>query len=134
VNNLFEYTTGLTTDVLTMVGKLGVPWSYVRLYGFGGATWSRAHWDTLENIDDQTVTVDGVETTVPGGMQVLDLYTQGWGWVAGGGMEIPLSKRVMIFTEGGRAGIKGDDRQGGEGKIDDRVLYIVAGLRIRIIG
>jgi hypothetical protein len=134
VDTLFNYTSGLTTDILTMVGKLGLPLSYVRVYGFGGATWSRAHWDTLETIDDQTVVVDGVETTVTGGAQGLDLYTQGWGWVAGAGMEIPVSKRVMIFTEGGRAGINGEDRQGGEGKIDDRVLYIVAGIRVRILG
>lgn len=134
IDTLFKYTSGLDTNVLTLVGKGGLPLSYIRIYGFGGATWSRAHWDTLETIDDQTVVVDGVETTVTGGAQGLDLYTQGWGWVAGAGMEIPVSKRVMIFTEGGRAGIRGDDRQGGEGKIDDRILYIVAGLRVRIIG
>ena len=134
VETLFKYTSGLNTDVLTMVGKAGLPLSYVRIYGFGGATWSRAHWDTLETIDDQTVIVDGVETTVPGGAQGLDLYTQGWGWVAGGGMEIPVSKRLMIFIEGGRAGIRGDDRQGGEGKMDDRVLYVVGGIRVRILG
>jgi hypothetical protein len=134
VDTLYTFTSGLTTDILTMVGKLGVPLSYVRIYGFGGATWSRAHWDTLETIDDQTVMVDGVETTVTGGAQGLDLYTQGWGWLAGAGMEIPVSKRILIFTEGGRATIKGDDRQGGEGKLDDRVLYFVAGIRVRLLG
>jgi hypothetical protein len=134
VDTLYTFTSGLNTDVLTMVGKLGLPLAYVRLYGYGGATWSRAHWDTLETIDDQTAIVDGVDTTITGGAQGLDLYTQGWGWIAGAGMEIPVSKRVLIFTEGGRAGIRGDDRQGGEGKIDDRVLYIVAGIRVRIIG
>ena len=134
VDTLFEYSSGLTTDVLTMVGKLGVPWAYVRIYGFGGATWSRAHWDTLEAVDDQPVIIDNVETTVTGGAQGFDLYLQGWSWVAGGGLEIPVSKRAMIFTEGGRAGIRGDDRQGGEGKINDRILYFVAGIRIRILG
>jgi len=134
VDTLFNYTSGLDTNVLTMVGKAGLPLSYIRIYGFGGATWSRAHWDTLETIDDQTIVVDGVETTVTGGAQGFDLYTQGWSWVAGAGMEIPISKRIMIFTEGGRAGIRGEDRQGGEGKIDDRVLYFVAGLRVRILG
>ena len=134
LQTLFNYTSGLDTNVLTMVGKGGLPLSYVRVYGFGGATWSRAHWDTLETIDDQTVLVDGVETTVTGGAQGLDLYTQGWSWVAGAGIEIPLSKRVLMFTEGGRAGIRGEDRQGGEGKIDDRVLYFIAGVRVRILG
>jgi hypothetical protein len=45
-----------------------------------------------------------------------------------------VSKRVSIYGEGGRAGIKGDDRQNGEGKIDDRALYVVGGIRIRILG
>jgi hypothetical protein len=134
IDTLYQFTSGLTTDVLTMVGKLGLPLAYVRIYGFGGATWNRAHWDTLETIDDQTVIVDGVETTVTGGAQSLDLYTQGWGWLAGAGMEIPVSKRIMIFGEGGRATLKGDDRQGGEGKLDDRLLYFVAGIRVRILG
>jgi hypothetical protein len=134
VETLYNFTSGLNTDMLTMVGKLGLPLAYVRFYGFGGATWSRAHWDTLETIEDQTVIVDDVETKITGGSQGLDLYTQGWDWIAGAGMEFPVSKRLMIFTEGGRAGIKGDDRQGGEGKIDDRVLYIVAGIRVRLIG
>ena len=134
VETLFDFTTSLKTDVLTMVGKAGLPLAYVRVYGFGGATWSRAHWNTLESIDEQTVLVDGVETTVPGGSQSLHLYTQGWSWIAGGGLEVPVSKRMSIFGEGGRAGIKGDDRYNGEGKMDDRVFYFVAGVRVRILG
>ena len=134
VDTLYAYSSALHTDVLTMVGKAGLPLARLRIYGFGGATFSRAHWHTLETIDDQTVIVDEVPTTVTGGSQGLDLYTQGWDWVAGGGLEVPVSKRMLIFGEGGRAGIKGDDRQNGEGKIDDRVLYFVAGIRVRIIG
>ena len=134
METLYDFTTSLQTDVLTMVGKAGLPLSYVRIYGFGGATWSRAHWDTLETIDDQTVSVDGVETTITGGAQSLELFTQGWSWVAGAGLEVPVSKRMSIFGEGGRAGIKGDDRYGGEGKMDDRVFYFVAGVRVRILG
>ncbi|MFO7692170.1 MAG: hypothetical protein R6V57_03690 [Vicinamibacterales bacterium] len=131
---LYDFTSALDTDLFTMVGKAGLPLSRVRIYGFGGATFSRAHWDTLETIDDQTVFVDGVETTIKGGAQGLDLHTQGWGWIAGAGMEVPVSRRVSIFGEGGRAGIKGEDRQSGEGKVDDRVFYIVGGIRVRILG
>ena len=104
------------------------------MYGFGGATFSRAHWNTLQTIDDQTVLVDDVETTITGGAQSLDLHTQGWGWIAGGGLEVPASKRMSIFGEGGLAAIKGDDRQGGEGKMDDRVFYFLVGIRVRILG
>ena len=134
MDTLYDFSTSLQTDVLTVVGKAGLPLAYVRVYGFGGATWSRAHWDTLETIDDQTVVVDGVETTITGGAQSLQLYTQGWSWIAGGGLEVPVSRRMSIFGEGGRAGIQGEDRYGGEGKMDDRVFYFVAGVRVRIIG
>jgi hypothetical protein len=30
--------------------------------------------------------------------------------------------------------VKGDDRQLGEGKTDQRVFYIIGGIRIRILG
>ena len=47
---------------------------------------------------------------------------------------MPASKRLSIFGEGGLAAIKGDDRQGGEGKLDDRVYYFLVGIRVRILG
>jgi hypothetical protein len=132
--SLYDYSSTIQTDILTMVGKLGIPLAYVRPYGFGGATWSRTHWKTVQSIDDQTVTIDGVETVYPGGSQIFHLYTQGWSWVAGAGMEIPVSMRVSLFGEGGRAGVKGSDRQNGEGKVEERVLYVIGGVRIRILG
>jgi len=134
VSSGYEYVSTFTTDVLTMVGKLGVPLAYLRPYGFGGATWSRSHWKTTETILEQTYTVDGVDAVYPGGTQTFNLYTQGWSWIAGGGFEVPVGKRGLIFGEGGWAGVKGDDRQGGEGKVDERVFYIIGGIRIRIIG
>jgi hypothetical protein len=134
LDTLYNYASTLQTDVLTMVGKVGLPTSYVRIYGFGGATFSRANWNTLQTIDDQTILVDDVETTVTGGAQSLKLFTQGWGWTAGGGFEVPVSKRVSIFGESGLARIKGNDRQGGEGKVNERVLYIIGGVRVRILG
>lgn len=134
LETLYNFTSSLSTDVITMVGKAGLPLARARVYGFGGATFSRAHWNTLQTIDDQTVFVDGVETTITGGAQSLDLHTQGWGWIAGGGLEVPASKRMSIFGEGGLAAIKGEDRQGGEGKLDDRVYYFLVGIRVRILG
>lgn len=131
---LYKYSSSFATNVLTVVGKAGLPLSHIRIYGFGGLTWSRTHWHTLQTIDDQTIIIDDVVTKIPGGTQGLDLYTQGWSWVAGAGMEIPVSRRIMIFTDGGRAGIEGDDRQGGEGKTHERVLYFAVGIRVRILG
>jgi hypothetical protein len=130
----YDYITTLKTDVLTMVGKLGVPTAYVRPYGFGGLTFSRSHWTTTETIAAQTVTVDDVEVVFPGGMQTFNLHTQGWSWIAGGGMEGSVGKRGLIFGEGGWANVRGSDRQGGEGRTEQRVFYFIGGVRIRILG
>jgi hypothetical protein len=132
--NAYEYVSTFQADVLTMVGKLGVPVSYVRPYGFGGATWSRAHWTTTETISEQTYTIDDAEVLFPGGTQTLHLYTQGWSWVAGGGIEVAVGKRGLIFGEGGWAGVSGEDRQAGEGKTSQRIFYFIGGVRIRILG
>ena len=133
-SNAYEYVSTFQTDVFTMVGKLGVPVSYVRPYGFGGATWNRAHWTTTQIITEQTYTIDGAQVVFPGGTQTFNLHTQGWSWIAGGGIEVAAGKRALIFGEGGWAGVKGDDRQLGEGKTDLRVFYIIGGVRIRILG
>ena len=130
----YEYVTTLKTDIITMVGKVGVPLSVVRPYGFGGLTFSRSHWTTTQSIQDQSATVDGVVVVVPGGTQTFNLFTQGWSWTAGGGMEFAVGKRGLIFTEGGFANVRGSDRQGGEGETKQRMLYIVGGVRIRILG
>jgi hypothetical protein len=129
-----QWVSTFQSDVLTMVGKLGVPLSYVRPYGFGGATWSRAHWKTSQTFTEQTYTIDGTDVVFPGGSQTFNLHTQGWGWIAGAGMEVAVGKRGLIFGEGGLAKVKGDDRQNGEGKVDQRVIYILGGIRIRILG
>lgn len=130
----YDYVSTLQNDILTAVGKFGVPLAYVRPYGFGGITWSRSHWTTTETIKPQTATIDGVETVWPGGTQTFNLHTQGWNWIFGGGMEFALSKRGLIFVEGGYAGVKGDDRQNGEGKTDQRIFYVIGGIRIRVLG
>ena len=130
----YDYETTLRTDMITMVGKVGVPLSVVRPYGFGGLTFTRSHWKTTQTIKNQSVIIDGVEVIYPGGTQTFNLFTQGWSWTAGGGMEFAVGKRGLVFAEGGFANVRGTDRQGGEGKTEQRVLYILGGIRIRILG
>jgi opacity protein-like surface antigen len=120
--------------MITMVGKVGVPLSVVRPYGFGGLTFSRSHWTTTQIIQDQSATIDDVVVVLPGGTQTFNLFTQGWSWTAGGGMEFAVGKRGLVFTEGGFANVRGSDRQGGEGETKQRMFYIVGGVRIRILG
>jgi len=130
----YDYVTTLQTDVFLGVAKVGVPLSTVRPYGMGGVTFSRSHWTTTETIKQLSGTVDGVEVVTPGGTQTFNLYTQGWNWVVGGGIEGSVGKRGLIFGEGGWAGVSGDDRQGGEGKTSQRIFYFIGGVRIRILG
>jgi len=130
----YEYVTTLRTDVLTGVAKLGVPLSTVRPYGLGGVTFSRSHWTTTETINQQSATIDDVEVVLPGGTQTFNLYTQGWSWIVGGGIEGSVGKRGLIFGEGGWANVRGDDRQLGEGKTSQRIFYFIGGVRIRILG
>jgi hypothetical protein len=101
-----EWATTLNTDILTAVGKVGVPLSIMRFYGSGGLTFARSHWQTKQTIKDQSVTIDGVEVIYPGGTQTFNLFTQGWSWTAGGGLEIPFGKRGLFFGEAGLANVR----------------------------
>lgn len=120
------------TSIVTMVGKLGLPGARARAYVMGGATYHRATSTTSETIDERTVTGDGVDTVIPAGTQTFSLRTQGWGWIAGGGIEVPTSPLLSFYSEWALAAVQGADRDGGEGKIDERIYYVLAGLRFRI--
>ena len=133
-NTGYDFVTTLQNDVFTGVAKLGVPLSTVRPYGLGGVTFSRSHWTTMETIKEYSTTIDDVEVVYPGGTQTFNLYTQGWSWIVGGGIEGAVGKRGLIFGEGGWAGVSGDDRQAGEGKTSQRIFYFIGGVRIRILG
>lgn len=120
------------TSIVTMVGKLGLPAARVRVYAMGGATYHRATSTTSETIDERTITGDGADTVIPTGTQTFSLRTQGWGWIAGGGIEAPASPLLSFYSEGGLATVQGVDRDGGEGTIDERIYYVLAGLRFRL--
>jgi hypothetical protein len=106
----------------------------VRLYGRVGATYHRASFTTTQTSPDRTATIDGQEQTIEGGTQSYDFRTGGWGLMLGGGFEGWASNKVAIYVEGGRSVVKGDLIDPGEGAIDDRLTYLVAGIRVRIGG
>jgi Outer membrane protein beta-barrel domain len=116
----FTFTSTLDAEFLTVSGKAGVPLGPVRLYGKFGTTYHRALFKTTQSTGDVT--------------QTLELGTQGWGWVFGGGGEIWLAPAVALYAELGRAAMKGSGREGAEGTMDERVTFYVAGARIRILG
>jgi hypothetical protein len=128
----FRFNSSLDAQVLSVVGKVGAPIGGARIYGQGGANYHRATLSTNQTIDDVTVVVDDVEVTLPGGTQAFQLRTGGWGWLFGGGLEIWVARSFAIYAEAGYVALKGGDRDGGEGSINERVTYILAGARVHV--
>jgi hypothetical protein len=128
----YQFTTTLLPNVATIGGKAGVPIGRVRLYAEGGVVYQRSNLQTIQTMDDITVTVNDESTTFPGGTQEFNLQTSGWSWTVGGGGEIWIKRKWAVYGEVGRAGLKGSPRAGGEGSLDDKLLYVVGGLRFRV--
>ena len=128
----FRFNSALDTEVLNVVGKVGAPIGGARIYGLGGANYHRATLTTNQTVDDVTIIVDDVEVTIPGGTQTFQLRTEGWGWLFGGGLEIWVARPFAIYVEAGYVALKGKDRDGGEGSINERVTYILAGARVHL--
>jgi hypothetical protein len=116
----FSFTHTLDTDVWTIAGKGGVQAGPSRIYGKYGVNYHEATNSTVETIDNLT--------------QQFAYKTTGWSSVFGGGLEVWIGthQRLAIYGEGGVARIKGKAESGGEARIDDRLRYLVAGVKLRI--
>ncbi len=128
----YRFSTYFSPNVATMGGKFGLSVSRVRFYGEGGAVYQRGNYKTTQMVDPITVTVNGEPTTFPGGVQVFNFQTSGWSWMAGGGAEVWVKRNWAIYGEAGWLGLKGTPIAGGEGSLNDRLLYFVAGVRLRL--
>jgi hypothetical protein len=130
----FRFSSFLNTDLFTAAAKVGGPIGQARLYGRAGVNFHVGTFGTTQTTDDETVTIDGVPQTIPGGTVSYELKTEGWGWLFGGGLEIWIRPSLAIFTEVSFAGIKGDAVDAPEGSIDDRLTAIVIGGKFRFGG
>ena len=130
----YSYESTLDAQVITAALLVGVPVGPVRFYARGGATHHRATFHTTQTIETRTLTIDGVQQTIPGGTQELELRTAGWGWLFGGGLEGWLSRRVALYGEANYGSLKGGARDDGEGELDERISTIRFGLRVRLGG
>lgn len=128
----YRFTSALDSRLVIVGGRVGVPAGPVRFFGKAAADYHRATLLTTQTIDERTITVNGVPETIPGGTQQLALRTQGWGWLAGGGVEVWLTRHFSVNAEFGRATIKGDPIEEVEGGIDDRAFYLFVGASVRI--
>lgn len=117
-NSLFQTT--IEPHVLMFTAKLAVPVGPVRIFGQGGATYHRSTIATRQDSADQ------IEDR-------FEMRTAGWGWTFGGGIETWLSNSVALYVEGGHAALKGPGVEtGGEGRLDERMTFALAGLRVNL--
>jgi len=130
----YRFDSELRSRMLLLGGKLGGVAGPARIYGVGGAIYHEATNTTHQTFNDQTVVVDNVTQTIPGGTQTYAQKTKGWSWFVGGGVESWLINRLAIYGELVTPKVKGTPTTGGEGGIDDRAWIAVAGIRVRIGG
>ncbi len=128
----FRFATSQKMHLFTIAGKIGAPVGIAKLYVKGGSVYHQAKIVTNQTQDPRTVTVDDTSVTIPGGTQNFELKTDGWGWLVGGGLEIWVSPGVALYGEFDYGSVKGNDVNGGEGKIDNKVASILLGLRVHL--
>ena len=67
--------------------------------------------------------------------QTLKLRTEGWSWIAGGGIEVWISKRFALYADADFGRIRGDavsENDDMEGEAHDNLLGLFGGFRVRI--
>lgn len=128
----FSFDSELTANVLTAGVKVGGPVGPVRIYGRGGVNRTRALSHVSQKIDDDSYTIDDVTTTVPGGTQVMEYETQGYGWYFGGGLELWLNRHVATFLQFDYQKLKGTDLADSEGILNDRHMQVGMGIKVRL--
>jgi hypothetical protein len=122
----YQFDSEFDAQVLTIVGKVGIPLGPVRPYGQAGASYHQSTFHT-----SQTMTSAETPNTLS-----YQLRTDGWGFVFGGGVEMWFSSVFGVYGEYGNAAIKGKsrDHEDGSGSVDDRMNYVLFGARLRIGG
>jgi hypothetical protein len=114
----YSFDSELDVRLATVAGVVGIPIGPVRLYGKGGSNFHYAKATTKNTID--------------GALQTLEVQTQGWGWLFGGGLEVWMAPAVGLYADAGFVGLKGAAIGGGEVRLDDRMRYLIFGMRVHI--
>jgi len=128
----FRFASTLDSRLVTIAATGGVPVGGMRLYGLGGGNYHRATVVTTETINDTSVVVNNVTQTIKGGTETFEHRTEGWNWMIGGGLEAWVTKSVGFYVEAQHARLKATDVGAAEGGIDDHLLLMVFGARVRI--
>jgi hypothetical protein len=120
----FSFNSAFEPQVLTILGKVGIPLGPVRPYGQVGASYHQAKFTT-----NQTMTQAETPNTLS-----YQLRTSGWGFAFGGGVEMWFSSVLGLYGEFGSSAVKGSARDDADGAVDDRLTYVLFGARLRIGG
>lgn len=127
----YRFDTTVDAELVTVAAKVGGAVGRVRIFGSAGRSYHRATVTTTQTIEPSTVEMeDGTTVTIPGGTQIFQSRTTGWGWLFGGGAEVWLGRRAAVFAEGGRADVKGSGA--GEARADHWLAFLVGGIRVRL--
>jgi hypothetical protein len=127
-----HFDSSLGAPLLSIAGTVGRPFGRVRPYGRAGMNFHRATLHTTQTVDATSVTTGETTQTIPGGTQTLDLRTEGWGLVFGGGSEVWLSPRVALYGDLTRASLKGNAIDVPEGTIEDNAWLVQFGVRVHV--
>jgi hypothetical protein len=130
----YRFNTEMDGGIGALAGQVGVPFGRVRFFGTAGGDYYKATFTTSQTVDERTVTVDGVPQTIPGGTQIFQWRTAGWGLVLGGGGEVWISRSVGIFGEYKRFEVRGEDLANSEAETDADLTSFFFGVRVKIIG
>jgi hypothetical protein len=117
-DSAFSFDSSLATRALVLAGNLGGRVGGVRLYGQAGRTYQHATFTQTEGVDGAT--------------QSLVLETSGWGWLFGVGAEGWVNRVLAVYGEGQYLGLRGNNTSGGEGRMDDHVIALTGGVRLRL--
>jgi hypothetical protein len=114
----FTFDTFLDAEIVNIAAKIGVPIGPTRIYGNIGTNWHRA----LHKTTQTTGTI----------VDTFDVQTEGWGWMWAAGFEAWLASSFALYGEGGSISLKGTPVNVSEGALDERVNFVVGGVRIRL--
>jgi hypothetical protein len=132
-SDAYRFDSFFEPHLFTVAGKLGVPLGPVRLYGRAGFNYHRGESGTTQVVNPVTTTnADGTTTTTPGSTNTVESETEGWGWLAAGGIEAWVAPVFAFYGEGGSAGVKGSAEVVEQGNIDNRIWIVTAGIKVKI--
>ena len=115
----FDFTTTLDVHIFNVVANIGVPAGPARVYGKIGANFHHAKSTTTQ--------------TAGGESQIIEIVTEGWGPVFGGGFEGWIKPAFAIYAEAAFGTLKGNPTtETVEGKMDEGFKYFVVGARVKL--